>query len=262
MAIGKEIENRGHIVGFKEEISKAANTSSDDFFTWFDGSRDTEAAFVRGGWDFMLHIAHPASAHLTNPEDMVALEIGHGGGRILSAASRYFKSVIGIDIHDDNQRVMSELNARGIHNVQLIKTSGNTIPIEDKSLDFVYSFIVFQHLEKFDIFVNYLTEASRVLKPGGIAVLYFGRKYFFSINKSTKLLYLIDRLLEKIFLTNGYLEMPARVNCTNLVVSVSQAKQVAKTYGFEVLDVLVSHKNVPDGTKLFGGQNGLLLKKR
>ncbi|MBS4067185.1 MAG: methyltransferase domain-containing protein [Sulfurimonas sp.] len=262
MAIGKEIENRGHIVGFKEEISKAADASNDDFFTWFDGSRDTDAAFVRGGWDFMLHIAHPASAYLTKPEDKIALEIGHGGGRILSAASRYFKAVIGVDIHDNNQMVIDELKSRGIHNFQLIKTTGDKICLEDSSLDFVYSFIVFQHVEKFQVFKNYLKETSRILKPGGIAVLYFGRKYLLSINKPSKFLYLFDRLAEKVLLPNGYKEMSARVNCTNLLISVSQAKQVARNFGFEILEVLVSHKNVPDGTNLYGGQNGLLLRKK
>lgn len=32
MAIGKEIEKRGHITGFKEEINKAARENKDTFF--------------------------------------------------------------------------------------------------------------------------------------------------------------------------------------------------------------------------------------
>lgn len=262
MATGNRIEDRGHIVGFKEEISKAASSSSDDFFTWFDGSRDTDSAFVRGGWDFMLHIAQPASAYITNPEDKIALEIGHGGGRILSAACKYFKAVIGVDIHDNNELVSNELKARGIHNFKLIKTNGCQIDLESSTVDLVYSFIVFLHVEKYDIFKNYIEEIARVLKPGGIAVVYFGRKYLLSINRSSKLLYMFDRLVENILLPRGFREMPARVNCTNLQISVSHAKRVAKDFGFEVLDVLVSHKNVPDGARLYGGQNGLLLRKK
>ncbi len=48
MAIGKVIEKRGHIIGFREEISKAASSSEDEFFTWFDSTKDKDSAFVRG----------------------------------------------------------------------------------------------------------------------------------------------------------------------------------------------------------------------
>jgi ubiquinone/menaquinone biosynthesis C-methylase UbiE len=180
MAIGKTVETRGHVVGFKEEISRAASSSDDEFFSWFDSAKDKNAAFIRGSWDFMVHIALPCSQFLSTPEDKVALEIGHGGGRMLAAASRYFRNLIGIDVHDNNEKVDRELIARGINNYRLIRTEGKEIPIDDNSIDCVYSFIVLQHVEKIDVFNNYLIEAHRILKPGGFAVLYFGRKYTFS----------------------------------------------------------------------------------
>ena len=40
MSAGKTIETRNHIIGFKEEISKAAIKSEDDFFTWFNECKD------------------------------------------------------------------------------------------------------------------------------------------------------------------------------------------------------------------------------
>ena len=33
-----KIEKRGHIIGFKEEIAKAADASDNDFFSWFNSS--------------------------------------------------------------------------------------------------------------------------------------------------------------------------------------------------------------------------------
>jgi ubiquinone/menaquinone biosynthesis C-methylase UbiE len=261
MAAGKEIEKRGHITGFKEEISKAAASTDDTFFTWFDNARDKDASFIRGTWDFMVHIALPSSPFLSAPEEKVALEIGHGGGRILAAASRSFMQVIGIDIHENHEKVASELKRRGINNFRLINTEGKEIPVEDSSIDFVYSFIVLQHVEKLKVFENYLKESYRILKPNGIAVLYFGRKYVLSFNKKSKLLYLIDRFAERFLLSKGFQEIPARVNQTNLRVSLSHAKSSAKKTGFEILSELVSRRKVPDGITSYGGQNGLVLKK-
>lgn len=262
MATGKEIENRGHIVGFREEISRAAASSDDDFFTWFNSAKDKDTAFIRGSWDFIIHIALPASRFLSKPEDMTALEIGHGGGRILAAATRHFKDVIGSDIHDHNQKVENELKQRGIGNFRLIRTEGKELPLQNSSVDFVYSFIVFQHIEKYAIFKKYLGETNRVLKTNGIAILYFGRKSLLSANRSSRFLYWIDRFVEPILLPKGFRELSARVNETNLIVSLSHAKSLAREAGFEVLSTLVSHKKVPDGINLFGGQNGLVLRKR
>lgn len=249
-------------MGFREEISKAAASSDDEFFTWFNSASDKEAAFVRGAWDYMIHIALPVSQFLSQPEEKIALEIGHGGGRILAAASRYFKSVIGIDIHDHNEKVESELKQRAIRNFRLIKTDGREISLEYASVDFVYSFIVLQHIEKYNIFKKYINETNRVLRTNGIAVLYFGRKCLLSANRSSIFLYLIDRVIERILLPKGFQELPARVNETNLYVSLSQAKSLSRRTGFEVLSDLVSYKKVPDGINIFGRQNGLVLRKR
>src|SRR5712672_1421147 len=38
----------------------------------------------------------------------------------------------------------------------------------DEFFDFVYSYAVFQHIPSRDVVFSYLTEARRVLKPGGI----------------------------------------------------------------------------------------------
>lgn len=262
MATGQEVESRSHVVGFREEIAKAGDTSADAFFTWFDAASDKDAAFVRGSWDFALHIAKPAAAYLSKPQDKIALEIGHGGGRVLAAASRAFGRVVGVDIHDNNAQVEEELRARGVQNFRLIQADGSKIPLDDRSIDFVYSFIVLQHVERYAVFKSYLAESARVLKPSGVAVIYFGRKCLLSLNRTSSLLYWMDRFLERFLLAKGYAELPAKVNETNLLVSLPHARALANELGFDVRATLVSRKAVPDGFDRYGGQNGLVLIKK
>lgn len=180
----------------------------------------------------------------------------------MAAAGNSFRKVIGIDIHNNSKLVETELRRRGISNFELFKSDGSSIPIEDSTIDVVYSFIVLQHVEKFDIFKRYLEETHRVLKPGGIAILYFGRKHFFSAGRNSKLLYWLDRVLEELVLSRGFKEFPAKVNRTNLVVSLRCATRTSKDVGFDVLAKCVSHKNVPDGVSLYGGQHGFILQKQ
>ncbi len=260
MATGSNIESRGHIIGFKEEINKASETA-EDFFTWFNSADNKDEAFIRGNWDFAFHIALPSLQYIRQPQQMVALEIGYGGGRILSAASRFFAEVVGVDIHTNKEIVLTELSKRGVNNATLLQTDGSSVPVDDGSLDFVYSFIVLQHVEKMQIFEQYVKEIQRVLRHNGIAVIYFGRKTKFSANKSKPYLYLLDLLYERVSLKNGYEEAPARVNEVNLKITLPFAKRIVKKTNFTVLKTLVSRKRVPDGVHLYGGQHGLVLRK-
>lgn len=260
MATGEGIERRGHVTGFKEEISKAAGTR-DGFFTWFNSARDADAAVVRGCWDFMFHVGLPITPYLSAPEDKTVLEIGHGGGRMLQMACRSFKSGIGVDIHEENALVEKELHSRGLNNFTLHKSTDGSLVVGDASVDLVYSFIVLPHIEKMNIFCNYLSETARVLKPGGLALLYFGRYSRFSHNRQSAFLYWIDRFLENFLLYRGYREIPARVNEYNLLVTLRRGKREALARGLRTLRPLVSRKNVPDGARRYGSQHGLLLQK-
>lgn len=262
MGTGHDIERRGHIVGFKEEVGSAAKASPEAFLTWFDAASGPDEAFIRGAWDFSVHIAKPLSPYLRAPEAKTVLEIGHGAGRILASASRHFAHAVGIDVHDRNDLVERELKARGVTNAQLLQTDGRRIPVRDATIDVAYTFIVFQHIEKIEIFRGYLQEIHRVLRPGGLAMIYFGRWCRWSLARRSRLRYAADRLAEHVLLRRGYREMAAPVNHTNLLVRYGFAARLAREIGFGVLDRIVSHKKVPDGTVLYGGQHGLVLRRR
>ncbi len=96
------------------------------------------------------------------------------------------------------------------------------MPVEQETVDCAHLFFVLQHVEKYQIFKQYLEETYRALKPGGVAVLYVGRNYVLSFNRSSRLRHAVDRLIERVILPGGYEELPARVNGTNLQVSLAQ----------------------------------------
>lgn len=265
MAIGKKIETRGHVTGFREEIKKASRDSELAFFTWFNSSANVVSSFGKGGADFKKHILEPLKCFQKERlKGKRAIEIGHGGGRLIAAASDCFQSVVGIDIHECNDVVLAELRRRGKKNVELIKldSGDGTIPLAGESFDIVYSFIVLQHVEKIIILEKYIREAYRVLRKGGYAVLYFGRYSFFSKGRKKNVFYLLDSLIEKFFLKKGYMEIKTKVNEVNLFVSLDHAIHISESAGFEICSELLSYRYGVDGKfSLMGGQNGLVLKK-
>jgi SAM-dependent methyltransferase len=145
--------------------------------------------------------------------------------------------------------------------VTLHQGDGRRLPIGDCTVDMIYTFIVMQHVERIAIFQGYLEDMHRALKPGGLVMLYFGRRCFFSLERGSAALYLLDRLAERVVMARGYREIAAPVNHTNLLVTRPHAAALARRAGFDVVSREVSRKRVPDGSALYGGQHGLVLRK-
>ena len=102
------------------------------------------------------------------PAREAALEIGCGPGRLMLPLTRHFRRIDGVDISDEMIRLARE-RLRGIPNAFPHHNSGQDLALfPDESFDFVYSYAVFQHIPSAEVIWNYLREARRVLKPGGV----------------------------------------------------------------------------------------------
>ena len=246
------MSDQEHQKRYVEAIGRARLEGANSFQSWFDRSKDVRQAMIDGYWDLASQILTPmVCRYLLDPEEKVALEIGYGGGRILQAACSYFKEVIGIDIHNEQDTVEAFLRQQGKSNFRLIKTSGRTIDVDSASIDFIYSFIVLQHLCSFDAFVSYVKETYRCLKPGGLAQLYFGR--YSAQHAFYRLRYFLQ----------GYREIPtAPVNHVSLVVRVAKARRLCRDIGLQVIDVGTSIKRVSsERRRIKGGQSYVTLFK-
>ena len=97
-----------------------------------------------------------------------ALEIGCGPGRLMRPMSRNFSEIHGVDVSDEMIRLARE-RLRDTPTAQPHHSSGSDLAMfPDEKFDFVYSYAVFQHIPSREVVFNYLREARRVLKTGGI----------------------------------------------------------------------------------------------
>jgi SAM-dependent methyltransferase len=97
-----------------------------------------------------------------------ALEIGCGPGRLMRPLSRNFGEIHGVDVSDEMIRLAQE-RLRNTPNAHAHHSSGSDLAMfPDDKFDLVYSYAVFQHIPSRDVVFNYLREAKRVLKTGGI----------------------------------------------------------------------------------------------
>lgn len=239
------MNDEAHRRRYAEAVHEARAAGGDAFQSWFNRAESEEAAFRWGYWDFAFHIlTAPVCARLDDPGSKTALEIGCGGGRLLNAAACFFAHAVGIDVHDDLDTVREVLARQGRRNVTVLSTDGRTIPVDDGSVELVYSFLVLQHLPRWATLVAYLHETHRVLRPGGVAQLYAAR------------LHARNPL-------RAYRELDAPVNHVSLEVSPRHLRRLARTVGFEVAARAErAYKKPPDGyPDAPGGQFGLTLVK-
>lgn len=256
-------ENTKNIQEFSSEINKAASKSNADFLAWFNDNENKNSVIISGYRDLHYSIIKEKIYRKikTNSRSLIACEIGCGGGRIMNATAKIFKNVIGLDIHknlDDTDKFLLEM---GNNNTKTHEIIDCKFPLKDDSVDFIYSFIVFQHLLKIETFIDYSREIAKKLKTTGVAIIYFGRPRFFSnfisnYKSLNYLLMILDRILfEYAYINlfrNGYIEYPkVEANDVNLVVSVKKARKIFGNAGLRVTDSGISQKNNAYGTQYY-----------
>jgi SAM-dependent methyltransferase len=105
-----------------------------------------------------------------------ALDIGCGVGRFSRGLAARFATVAGIDVSEGMIRAALEAN-RGIEYLRFFATDGLFFPMAAGSIDFVFSYEVFQHMPSHAVIAANLRETARVLRRGGYALIHFKTAY-------------------------------------------------------------------------------------
>lgn len=100
------------------------------------------------------------------------LEIGCGLGRTSVHFARHFDQVNAIDISQAMIEQARKLNPP--ENIEFSPSTGRDLSeFGDGSFDFVFSYIVFQHIPDAEVIETYIREIGRVTRDGGKAALQF-----------------------------------------------------------------------------------------
>lgn len=98
----------------------------------------------------------------------IVLDAGCGDGEKIDYFYQRAKEIYGIDINKDDLREAKEKYRRE-ENIHVVNGSVEDIPFDSATFDVVYSCWVIEHLKKPDIFLD---EVYRILKPGGLLILW------------------------------------------------------------------------------------------
>jgi SAM-dependent methyltransferase len=114
-----------------------------------------------------------------DPKEMTVLEIGCGAGRVTRAFARYFGAVCAVDISREMVARAREA-VRDFPQARIYRNNGKDLSVVRRhwwnrfgmgagiEVDFAFSTMVFQHIPSREIIENYVREAHRLLRPGGL----------------------------------------------------------------------------------------------
>jgi 2-polyprenyl-3-methyl-5-hydroxy-6-metoxy-1,4-benzoquinol methylase len=126
--------------------------------------------FFKSGRDIADRLFEQVADDL--PGNGLAIEIGCGVGRLLMPMAERFDRAIGVDVSTTMLTRLADNSRRlGVENVEPM-TADDTWDNRD-SADFIYSWIVFQHVEDAATIKTTIRRAATALKPGGVALFQF-----------------------------------------------------------------------------------------
>jgi ubiquinone/menaquinone biosynthesis C-methylase UbiE len=153
-----------------EEPSRHSTLAA--FLNWFDKTSSVEDTKQKAASDWKNLIVNFSEYPGLNKNN--CLEIGFGGGRLLVPASRDFAKIYGVDIHNSFNKTSEYLALNKVSNYQLLNRE-KLKDLPDHSINFIFTYIVFQHFDSFAEVNYYLEEIKRLLAPGGYCHIFYAK---------------------------------------------------------------------------------------
>jgi SAM-dependent methyltransferase len=157
--------NTAHLM--REDWDERARRDAFHYIASWRKDWDPESFFQSGEEDYDRFVAPVSGRSHWEPEGKSMLELGCGAGRMTRSFARRFSSVIAFDI---SAEMLSHARALSPELSNVTWTLGNGTDfsgVADGYVDFVFSYIVLQHMPTPDFAFHYIQEMLRVLKPGG-----------------------------------------------------------------------------------------------
>lgn len=162
----QDADSKDWLFALRRDWDARARANARAYINWPGIANEESAFFLSGRFDYERYVKPFLAKMSFDAADKVALEIGCGIGRIARSMAADFREYVGVDVSPEMVR---KAGSYGIPNATFRAVSGADLAgIVTGSIDFVFSFAVFQHVPDKSAIFSYFTETQRVLRHGGI----------------------------------------------------------------------------------------------
>jgi SAM-dependent methyltransferase len=140
-------------------------------------------SFLSSGEEDFARLVTPALSRCGLPTAGGAmLELGCGAGRMTHSFARRFERVYAFDLSQEMLRQAREIHPDQKNILWLLSNGADLSCVASNSLDFVFSYLVLQHLPDESLTFQYVRELLRVLRPGGTFLFQFNGGFDATMN--------------------------------------------------------------------------------
>jgi SAM-dependent methyltransferase len=221
----------------RRDWDKRARENARAYINWPDIANEEGAFLVSGRCDYERYVKPFLKKMDFDPPGKVALEIGCGIGRMARWMAADFREYIGVDVSPE---MIRRATLYAIPRATFRAVSGADLRgIPAGSVDFVFSFAVFQHVPDKAAIFNYFAETARVLRHGGIFRLHMKGLWSATVGRVT----LEAGFSNKPWLVNTHWTRVPFVRLRYLdtwqgrSIRRAEAAEKCESVGLEVLDV-------------------------
>ncbi|MGH9758472.1 MAG: methyltransferase domain-containing protein [Candidatus Acidiferrales bacterium] len=134
---------------------------------------DLQAFFKSGEDDYNRLVAPLFQRTSFLPQGKTAIELGCGAGRMTRAFAAHFSHVAAFDISEEMLKKAKALLPECGNVTWLHSNGGDLREADGESVDFVFSYLVLQHLPQEELVRAYIREMLRVLRRDGLCLFQF-----------------------------------------------------------------------------------------
>jgi len=166
MGRGSPVSTNDWLAAIRRDWDSRARENPRAYINWPDIPNEEGAFFASGRCDYERFVKPFLKRMDFDPGNKAALEIGCGIGRIARWMAADFDRYIGVDVSPE---MIRKASLYAIPRATFQAVSGADLRgIPTGSVDFVFSFAVFQHVPDKSAILSYFAETARVLRHGGI----------------------------------------------------------------------------------------------
>jgi SAM-dependent methyltransferase len=150
----------------------AKEISFDDYTDSYKSTIQGSIDFIGQDVDFFIEIKARlllslAEKYVGNTKDINAIDIGSGIGLVDRYVAPHLGSVTGVDVEEG---VIEKANSNNA-GISYKLYDGKHLPSDDDSFDIAFAFNVMHHVPV-DLWQNFVNEMKRVVRKGGLAVVF------------------------------------------------------------------------------------------
>jgi SAM-dependent methyltransferase len=132
-----------------------------------------DSFLASGGKDYAALVSPVLKRCGISANGEVMVELGCGAGRMTPSFARRYSRVVALDLSAEMLQRARQIHAEQ-QNILWLRVGGADLAcLRSGSADFVFSYLVLQHLPTEDLAFGYIRELLRVLRPGGAFLFQF-----------------------------------------------------------------------------------------